>query len=304
MKKTKEQFIEESINVHEDKYDYSKVVYNGAHTKVCIICKKCGNEFWQTPSHHLNGSNCPKCTFHYTKSTQEFINDSKKIHGDKYDYSKVEYINSKTKVCIICPEHGEFWQLPTNHLQGKGCRYCGGTNKSNKIDFINKAYQIHKNKYDYSKIIYTKANKKVTIICPIHGPFQQEANSHLQGHGCPYCNESHLENKIRFILEENEIEFDYQKRIDFLGRQSLDFYLPKYNIAIECQGEQHFGLGRWIEKEGFETILKRDKKKKQLCEENGIKLLYYTNIEGFSEFLGEELIKDVEKLLEKIKNKV
>ena len=226
MKKTTEQFIKEAKQVHDDKYDYSKVEYKNAHTKICILCNKCGNEFWQTPSHHLNGSNCPKCTFHYTKTTQEFIDEAKEIHGNKYDYSKVEYINSKMKICVICPIHGEFWQLPTNHLQGKGCKYCGGTSKSNTIDFINKAYQIHKNKYDYSKTTYTKANKKVTIICPKHGEFQQEANSHLKGAGCPHCNESHLETKIRFLLEENNIIFEQQKRFEYLGKQSLDFYLP------------------------------------------------------------------------------
>ena len=160
MKKTTEQFIQEAIQVHNHKYDYSKVEYVNSKTKVCIICPEHG-EFYQTPLHHLNGSNCPKCTFHYTKTTQEFIDKAKEIHGNKYDYSKVEYINSRAKVCIICPEHGEFWQIPTNHLQGKGCKYCGGTSKSNITDFINKAHRIHKNKYDYSKTIYTKANKKL-----------------------------------------------------------------------------------------------------------------------------------------------
>lgn len=302
MKKTTEQFIQEAIQVHNNKYDYSKVEYVNSKTKVCIICPIHG-EFWQTPLHHLNGSNCPKCTFHYTKTTQEFIDKAKEIHGNKYDYSKVEYINSRTKVCIICTEHGEFWQIPTNHLQGKGCKYCGGTNKSNIIDFINKAHRIHKNKYDYSKTIYTKANKKVTIICPKHGVFQQEANSHLQGAGCPHCNESHLENQIRFILDEDNIDFEFQKKFNWLGQQSLDFYLPEYNIAIECQGKQHFGIGLWIEKEGFETIINRDKKKKLLCEENGIKMLYYTNLKCFNEFLGEKLIKDKGDLLNAIKIK-
>ena len=90
-----------------------------------------------------------------------------------------------------------------------------------------------------------------------------------------------------------------------MGNQSLDFYIPEYNVAIECQGEQHFNeIKHFGGINKFKKTQLRDKKKKQLCEENGIKLLYYTNIEGFTEFLGEELIKDEEKLLEKIKNKV
>ena len=120
-----EEFIQKAHKVHGDKYDYSKVEYDGYKTKVCIICPKHG-EFWQTPNSHLNGNGCPKCKGEkQTCTTDEFIAKAKKIHGDKYDYSKVEYVNNHTKVCIICPEHGEFWQIPSSHLQGKGCPKCG-----------------------------------------------------------------------------------------------------------------------------------------------------------------------------------
>ena len=142
----------------------------------------------------------------------EFVKRAKKIHGNKYDYSKVEYVNVDTKVCIICPKHGEFWETP----------YC-----------------------------------------------------HVSGNGCPTCNESHLEKAMKNILLENNIEFEQQKKFIWLGRQTLDFYLPQYNIGIECQGGQHFQAVEHFggEKE-FQKLLRRDKIKKQKCDTNNLKLFY------------------------------
>ena len=88
------------------------------------------------------------------KTTEEFIKEAKEKHGNKYDYSKVEYINNHTKVCIICPEHGEFWQFPQDHLKGRGCICCAGVKKLTTSDFIEQAKKIHGDKYDYSKVIY------------------------------------------------------------------------------------------------------------------------------------------------------
>jgi len=128
VRKTTEQFIEEARQVHGDKYDYSKVEYVNSATKVCIVCPEHG-EFWQRAGEHLKGKGCIKCAKHYKPTTEEFIEKARKAHGDKYDYSKVEYVNNKTKVCIICPEHGEFWQKPNNHLSGQGCPFCAGNAK-------------------------------------------------------------------------------------------------------------------------------------------------------------------------------
>ena len=121
---SKEDFISKAKSIHCDKYDYSKVEYVNAQTKVCIICPEHG-EFLQVPNAHLSGNGCPKCKGR-NLTQQEVINKFKEIHGNKYDYSKVEYVNSQTKVCIICPEHGEFWQTPNNHLRGRGCPLCVG----------------------------------------------------------------------------------------------------------------------------------------------------------------------------------
>lgn len=101
--------------------------------------------------------------------SENFIEKANKVHNHRYDYSKVNYINNREKVCIICPEHGEFWQGPYKHLTGQGCPKCGGTQKSNIDEFILKAKKVHGNKYDYSKVEYVNNKTKVCIICPEHG---------------------------------------------------------------------------------------------------------------------------------------
>ena len=151
---------------------------------------------------------------------EEWIKKAKEVHGDKYDYSKVEYVNSRTKVCIICPKHGEFWQEANAHLMGQGCQKCYGNYKMTTEEFIKRARKIHGDKYDYSKVEYTGDNKtKICIICPEHGEFWQVPNSHLSGNGCPVCRYIKAANnnrgtKERFIKKAKEIhgdKYDYSK---------------------------------------------------------------------------------------------
>ncbi|EFX2640874.1 GIY-YIG nuclease family protein [Shigella sonnei] len=120
-------------------------------------------------------------------TTEEFIARSRVIHGDKYDYSLVEYKGSNKKVKIICPEHGVFEQTPHNHLDGGGCRKCGGNAPLDTETFIAKAKAVHGDKYDYSKVVYKNNRTKVKIICPEHGVFEQQPNHHLQGKDCAEC---------------------------------------------------------------------------------------------------------------------
>ena len=126
----------------------------------------------------LKLNNTIHLTFFFTYSVK-----AKKKHGDTYDYSKVDYINAKTKICIICPKHGEFWQTPNDHLSGCGCKMCAnerraGNRKLTISSFIKRANTIHKNKYDYSKVVYKGIYNPVLIICPIHGEFTQIPNTH------------------------------------------------------------------------------------------------------------------------------
>ena len=308
---TKEEFISKSNIIHQGRYDYSKVTYIDAHTKVCIICHEHG-EFWQTPNVHLIGCGCPKCgndksAVNQRLGLENFLNRARIVHGDKYDYSKVNYVNFETKVCIICPKHGEFYQLPYEHLIGKGCVKCGHEKVSEKKsmkyhDFVDRANKVHKNKYLYSKDTFVNASVKTLITCPKHGEFWQTPDHHLNGNGCPYCNESKLEKYITKLLDDNGIIFKRQFRSNWLGRQSLDFYLPDYNVGIECQGVQHykptsFGSKTKTKEECFELITKRDNQKRKLCEERGIKLLYFSNVK-----YENNVITDGNNLLEKIQH--
>ena len=303
-KKSIEQFIKESRTVHGDKYDYSKVEYYNIDKKVCIICPEHG-EFWQTPYHHLNGCGCPKCVGQ-GKTTEDVVEEFKKIHGDKYDYSKVEYTNSLKKVCIICPEHGEFWQSPTNHLNGCGCPKCSNVKHKTTNEFIKESRTVHGDKYDYSKVEYVNAHTKVCIICPEHGEFWQTPNKHLLGHKCPKCSESIIEKEIRVLLDKEGIKYVKEKRFNWMKTYRLDFYLPDYNIGIECQGIQHFTeLKPYYKDFSLDKQLERDEDKFQLCLTNGVSILYFTLKSHFkfrkiSEIYNNNLYYDKYQLLEKI----
>ena len=307
---TKESFIEKAKKIHGDKFDYSKVDYTNTKTKVCIVCPIHG-EFWQTPGSHLAGRGCNLCS-KPVYDTASFIQESIKKYGNTYDYSKVEYIDSHTKVCVLCPEHGEFWVTPNNHLKGRGCYKCGRELSAKKQaltteEFIKKAREIHGNKYDYSKTEYINNHTEVCVICPEHGKFWQKPMKHLSGQGCLKCSESNLEREIRVTLEENDINYIQQcdhTVFKWLKKQRLDFYLPEYNTAIECQGEQHYypvSFGETSHSkilQNFKNVLMYDERKKNACNVNNIRLLYYTTekLKKNNEFT------DKNKLLNEIKN--
>ncbi len=287
------EFIEKARKVHGDKYDYSKVEYINNNTKVCIICPEHG-EFWQTPHDHLSCQGCPKCGKKRMADLQRFTKDvfiekARKTHGDKYDYSKVEYIDSQTPVCIICPEHGEFWQRPNGHIQGQKCPKCSKVYKPTTEEWIDKSNRRHKGKYDYSKVEYVNAKTKVCIICPEHGEFWQLPYAHLQGQGCPGCDMSHLENDINSILKKNNIKFINECSIDgILGRMRVDFYLPDLKIAIECQGGQHFypafdRRNKTRAEDIHRKTLIRDIKKRKILDKNNIKTIYYCLKEDYND---------------------
>ena len=288
------EFIERANKIHNFKYDYSKTQYIKSRIKVVIICPKHG-EFKQTPDNHLHKHGCKLCSIEeqhnkQRKKLNEFIEKAQIIHNNKYDYSKVKYVNNHTDICIICPTHGEFTQSPNDHLYGKGCRKCsyesrGLKHRLTNEEFIAKSKIIHKGKYDYSITHYSGYENDVEIICPIHGKFTQNANSHLQGHGCQLCNTSKLEFEMKEELENNNIDYISQcnyKELPWLNKQTLDLYISSKRVAIECQGKQHFevvdfsGKNKERALKNFEENVERDERKKRLCEENGVRLLYFT----------------------------
>ena len=248
-------FIEKAKKIHTNKYDYSKVVYVNSSTKVCIICPEHG-EFWQTPNNHLHGYGCPKCKAKKIgnlkrKNVQNFIEKAKEIHGDKYDYSKVKYINNSTKVCIICPKHGEFWQTPNSHLRGCGWPICSNVMKSDTTNFIKKAKEIHDDKYDYSKVEYVNNKTKVCIICPEHGEFWQTPKNHLNGQGCPQCavKERNKRNTLTteyFIKKAKEIhgdKYDYSK-VEYINNSNkVCIICPKHGEFWQKANDHLQGCG-------------------------------------------------------------
>ena len=214
------------------------------------------------------------------KSNDEFIREVQLIHHNRYDYSKVKYINNKTKVCIICPDHGEFWQIPSDHLNGKGCPQCAGNVRYNKDTFVEKAKIIHNDRYDYSKVQYVNAHTKVCIICPEHGEFWQTPNNHLNGNGCPLCKNRKIGNVLRdtvegFIEKSNELNeitnclkvlLPQQRNREILRNREIDIYIPLLKLGIEYNG-----LHWHSERLGKGKNYHLDKLNK--CNEQGIRLI-------------------------------
>ena len=244
--KNKESFIIDAIKKHGDKYDYSNVEYINGKTKVKIICSIHG-EFEQTPNTHLGGCGCSKCGKDSTSNSKlytlnEILIKAIEKHGDKYDYSLVNYIGINNKIKIICPEHGEFEQTPAGHIQGHGCLNCGIYKRTNNItkdinNFINESNLIHDNKYDYSLVNYINCKTDIKIICFDHGIFERTPDNHLLGVGCPKCTSimSKPEREINTFLDSISITGNTSDR-KILNGLELDIYIPSNNLAIEFDG--------------------------------------------------------------------
>jgi hypothetical protein len=293
-----ETFIEKAKIIHGDKYDYSLVVDSHIKNKYSLICPK-HDIFLQRGDAHLSGQGCGKCKSSVLSTLDEFIKKAKLVHGENYDYSKVIYINCKTKIDIYCHEHGLFQQTPDNHISGHGCVKCS-TNKNaiNKVicsgnAFINNANKIHNNKYEYPDFDYNNAKEKIKIMCPKHDIFFQTPNDHLCGKGCPKCgiSESKNENEIRDFIE-NELKIKTEKiRIE---NKEIDVYLPDYKLGIEFNGLF------------WHSDLFKDKnyhlEKTKLCEKQGIQLLHVFENEWINK---KEIVKSIiESKLNIIKNKI
>ena len=254
LSKTTPQFIIEANEIHRNKYDYSKVVYDNSRTYIIIICP-IHKDFKQIPGSHLSGHGCPKCGKESTaillsKTTPQFIIEAKDVHKNKYDYSKVDYTNSDTKVVITCPVHKDFRQIPSSHLRGYGCLKCGRDivtilQAKTTAEFIIDAKKVHGNKYDYSKVEYSNNSTKVVIICLAHGNFSQSPKSHLNKNGCPCC-VNKTESIVYEYLDSANIQHYRQFSPHWLintetgGHRRFDVLIPKYKLIVEIDGPQHF----------------------------------------------------------------
>lgn len=246
--KTQDEVVSEFVSVHGDTYDYKKVKFIGVTKKVTITCNIHG-DFEQLPHKHISGQGCHKCAGTVKFSLDEVLNQFKAVHGDLYDYSEVKYENIKTKVKIICNEHGAFFQQSYVHAGGSGCPRCAGNYNLNTNIIIKQFREIHGNTYDYSHVKYTNAFDSVEIICHKHGMFTQVARSHKRGSGCPdcavtightkssyveYCNSYDGKTHLYLIECSNDSEFFYKVGISRLGaleRFNTKLKMP-YNFIV------------------------------------------------------------------------
>ena len=181
----------------------------------------------------------------------QFISKSNIIHNGKYDYSLVEYINTNTKVSIICPNHGVFNQTPKNHTHNHGCPKCASEEKGNKFrknvsDFILKSNQIHMNKYSYEKSIYLNNKKPLIVICPLHGEFLIIPTHHYMGHGCKRCSNQHRRSTEEFITEANKVhnlKYGYSKASFINLKNVINIICPSHGDFKQQAGHHLRGHG-------------------------------------------------------------
>lgn len=227
---------------------------------------------------------------------QEFLNKCHKIHGDKYDYSKTTYINTRAKITIMCDKHGEFQITADNHVnQKQGCWNCFlDKHKLTELspERLENLKRIHNNKYEYKDLSVTKGF--INIICPDHGDFTQYLYFHEYGHGCSECNStSRGEDRIKSFLESHNIQF--KRNYEFedckrVKRLRFDFYLPEMNMCIEYDGEHHFEENEYFGEGNLDYIRENDRIKNEFCQLNDIKMIRipfydYENIETILEDL-------------------
>jgi len=220
---TTAEFIERAKAIHGDRYDYSLVDYQGIHEYATIVCPEHG-QFQQSPANHYQGKGCSDCGGSKPHTTESFIEAAQAVHGDRYDYSQVEYVNNKTAVTIICSIHGPYSQGAKVHVIGAGCPDCGGKKKLTTQSFIDKAQALHGDRYDYSQVDYRRAHAIVTIICPDHGSFEQSPTSHLSGSGCNECgrlaaSDARRKTTEQFIASANAVHgerYDYSL-VEYVG---------------------------------------------------------------------------------------
>lgn len=234
-KLTLAEFIEKAKQVHKSKYRYDEVEYVNSWTKVTITCPAHGN-FSQSPNRHTMGDGCPECRKiaignAHRKPKETFIAESVKAHGSRYDYSLVDYKNQYITVKIKCSLHGIFEQLPKVHALGGGCPRCsyiqrGEAKRLSQDEFIKLTYQTHKDKYDYSLVKYEGMEKKIRIICPHHGIFEQRAGEHLR-YGCNECGNQAGADAIRITRDE------FIERSRTVHKNRYDYSLVKFRITAE-----------------------------------------------------------------------
>lgn len=269
-------FIKKANQIHNNKYNYEKTEFTSSRDKLIITCPEHG-DFEQRASAHIDGQSCKKCRNkgvgeRFLDTKEDFIQKANKKHGNKYDYSKVDYITNKIKVIIVCPEHGDFEQTPGHHKRGTCCPLCALASlkrRSTLEKFIAKSKQIHGDSFDYSETKYNHSHEYVKIICNnCNKSFEQIAYSHVNiGNGCPHCLSSKREFELKeFIRDELGLVIVENSR-SIISPKEIDIFIPEKNFAIEYNGTYHHS-----------ELMGTDKhyhlQKTNACETKGIRLLH------------------------------
>ena len=296
-KYTNKEFLELLNSVRDDVEILEE--YCGMDKRTLFKCKKCGYEWYLTPNHIINSKRtCPNCTG-TIKTNERFVKEMNRISPNIELLEKYEK-NSK-KVLCHCKKCGYEWRATPNNLLSKhsGCPMCAikKVNLGNKLtteEFFQQAQGKKNPNIEIKEDVYFGHNVKMRVACKKCGhEWLMTPSNILHGNGCPKCRLSKLEIGLKDFLKEKNIEFEWQIKNDYfewLNRQSLDFYLPQYNIVIECQGEQHFkpikhfgGVNRFVD------TIERDKKKKDLITENNL-IIFYMVEKRFKKYIDSNII--------------
>ena len=278
--------------------------YLGDKVKIRCKCKICGNEWEDSPTHLKQGRSCSVCNkkLKQEQNKKKYLEKVKIVHNNKYDYSEINYTTQHEKIKIICPIHGEFFQQAQAHLRGEGCPKCTTYpfKKRTLKEFIDRANKIHNDKYDYTKSIYITSKDKIEIICPKHGTFWQTPDDHIQGKGCQKCqlkSQSKLFNELKQSFPKEEIIFEADNKIiEWIGLQRFDIYFPKYNIAVEYNGEQHYiPIEHFGGEIGLIRTKERDELKRKKCKENNC-ILFEIKY-NYSDKDYQNLINNINKII-------
>lgn len=244
--------LEDPINSKHANLDYTRpetrAAWGGSKVKVPIWCNTCAAFFTQQPANHMNGQGCPACGVALRtekRRKKDPIADFRKAHGDRYDYSAVEYDNTHAQVTIICREHGPFKQKPGNHIRGDGCPACWANRKlafakTRTVDyregFAERAARVHGGAYALIRAPET-SHDTVVLNCPKHGDFEQKAFSHLDGHGCPICgaNVSNAQKEVTAFIEALGVTVERENRT-VLGGLHIDIWAAERGIGVEYHG--------------------------------------------------------------------
>jgi Zn finger protein HypA/HybF involved in hydrogenase expression len=253
--KTTAEFVKEAIFIYSNHYNYDKVIYIKSNKKVKIYCNIHQVFFYQTPNVHLLGSGCRICAnenigIKNSKSIEDFIDQAKILHKNKYLYHKSIYNHSLIPIEIFCVKCNLFFmQKPIHHLTGSGCINCAEQNRLKSIlktkeEFLKEAIGIHGSKYNYSNIEYKNTTKKIDICCnkcKIY--FEQEPRSHLSGSGCPHCSNSNISKIEVSWLNHLNIPQEYRQISLKIGKICIktDAYDPETNTVYEFYGDYYHG---------------------------------------------------------------